>query len=227
VSYGLHSAPLNRGDGSAAILAVLEQTFSASDARTLLMVARQRADAVRCELAGSRLTTVLQMLESSLGAYLADSVRRRSCISALQRVGAEYGGLLASESVPWIVPIKSDQDVGVVTDAARSCARYAAMTSVNQTKLMTATAEIARNIVQYARSGEIRFTVFERPRAGVLIVASDMGPGIADITKVMSPKYVSKTGMGIGLQGARRLVDEFAVESSPTSGTKITMRKYV
>jgi serine/threonine-protein kinase RsbT len=224
--YASNSAPPSVGDASAALLTALQQTFPAPLANTLLMVARQRSNLPTGDLAGERLTCVLSALESSLGAYLADSARRRQCVSALQRVGSDYGGLLATEQVPWIVPLGSERDIPVVTEAARSCAKHLRMSVLGQTKLMTATAEIARNVVQYAKSGEFRFAISAKPRPNVLVIATDRGPGIADLKKVMSPQYVSKTGMGIGLQGAKRLVDEFNVESAPGQGTTVTFRRY-
>jgi serine/threonine-protein kinase RsbT len=213
-------------DAAPAVLAALEVTFPRTLANTLLMVARQRSNQIAGQLSGPKLSSVLAALEGSLAAYLADAEKRLRCVSALQRVGAEYGALLATESVPWIILLGSERDLPVVTEAARTCAQHTGMSVLGQTKLMTATAELARNIVQYAGSGEVHFATFTAPSRGVLVVAIDRGPGIPDIEKVMSPKYVSKTGMGIGLQGAKRLADEFAIECKPGKGTTVRLRKY-
>jgi serine/threonine-protein kinase RsbT len=95
-----------------------------------------------------------------------------------------------------------------------------------QTKVATAIAELARNIVLYAISGELRIAVIDTPRRGVEVVALDEGPGIADLDLVLNGNYKSKTGMGMGLRGARRLMDTFEITTS-SQGTQVLTRKFL
>lgn len=94
-------------------------------------------------------------------------------------------------------------------------------------KIATVVSELARNIVVYAQKGRVEFEVFRTPRVGIEIVAFDDGPGIADVAHILSGKYRSRTGMGLGLLGSKRLVDEFTVDSAPGKGTRVVARKYV
>jgi serine/threonine-protein kinase RsbT len=94
-------------------------------------------------------------------------------------------------------------------------------------KIATVVSELAHNIVVYAQKGRIEFEVFRAPRVAIEIVATDDGPGIADVAHILSGKYRSRTGMGLGLLGSKRLVDEFSVDSAPGKGTRVVARKYV
>ena len=94
-------------------------------------------------------------------------------------------------------------------------------------KVATVVSELARNIVVYARTGSLELEVVATPRAGIRITAIDQGPGIADVDLVLSGKYKSRTGMGLGLAGSKRLVDQLLVESAPGRGTKVVAQKYL
>ncbi len=85
---------------------------------------------------------------------------------------------------------------------------------------------LARNILKYAGKGQIALRRLPGEREGIEVIASDQGPGIADVELVLSPRYRSKTGMGVGLRGSRRLVDHFEVDSRAGSGTTVVLRKY-
>jgi serine/threonine-protein kinase RsbT len=97
---------------------------------------------------------------------------------------------------------------------------------VAHTKLATALSELSRNILQYAGKGRVTIRTLSSPRPGVEVVASDDGPGIADVEHVLGPRYRSRTGMGVGLRGAQRLMDFFEVQSSRGHGTTVTIRKF-
>jgi serine/threonine-protein kinase RsbT len=165
---------------------------------------------------------VVQALREAVPTYLSDAVRQRACTAALDRFAASRAGPAGVETLV----VASERDLRVVTDTVKDWARRLGFSALDHTKLMTATAELARNMLQYAGSGEIRLTPIDSPRKGLTIVASDRGPGIDDVRRVMTPGYVSRTGMGIGLQGAKRLVDEFEITSTPGRGTVVTLRKY-
>ena len=93
--------------------------------------------------------------------------------------------------------------------------------------IATAISEIARNILVYAGRGEITLEeVSEPPRRGIVVIARDSGPGIADIEQAMQDGYSSGHGLGLGLPGARRLMDDFSIESNVPQGTTIVMKKW-
>ena len=95
------------------------------------------------------------------------------------------------------------------------------------TVIATAVSEVARNIVRFAGSGEVVVELVERPRRGVQVVARDTGPGIADVEQALTDGYSTYDGLGLGLPGARRLMDEFAVVSEAGRGTTVTMTKWL
>jgi len=99
--------------------------------------------------------------------------------------------------------------------------------STDQTLIATAISEVARNIIEYARRGEIILsTLEERGRRAVKIIARDNGPGIADTELAMQDGYSTGNSLGLGLPGAKRLMDDFDLVSSPGAGTTITMKKW-
>ena len=95
------------------------------------------------------------------------------------------------------------------------------------TLIATAISELARNIVQYARQGEIVLSAVEGSRRGIQIVARDHGPGISDLELAMRDGYSTGGSLGLGLPGARRLMDEFAIDSEVGKGTTISMKKWL
>ncbi|CAN5899809.1 anti-sigma regulatory factor [soil metagenome] len=95
------------------------------------------------------------------------------------------------------------------------------------TMISTAISEVARNIIRYAVRGEVVLSpISEGPRMGVMVVARDNGPGIPDLDLAMRDGYTTGTGMGLGLPGARRLMDEFAIASQLGEGTTVVMKKW-
>ena len=98
---------------------------------------------------------------------------------------------------------------------------------VDQTKIVTAASELARNVLNYGGGGEV--TLQQRNaglRRGLTLVFSDKGPGIADIELAMKDGYTTGTGMGLGLGGAKRLSNEFAIDSRPGAGTRVTITRW-
>ena len=95
------------------------------------------------------------------------------------------------------------------------------------TLVATAISEVARNIVSHAGEGEIELRpVYEARRHGLVVVARDAGPGIRDVDAAMRDGYSTRGSLGLGLPGARRLMDEFAIDSAPGRGTVVTMKKW-
>jgi serine/threonine-protein kinase RsbT len=125
------------------------------------------------------------------------------------------------------VAIASDSDVVAARREARALASELNFTSTDITLLATAISEIARNITTYAGEGEIVLSVVQDDdRAGIRVVARDEGPGIRDVERAMEDGYSTGSGMGLGLPGARRLTDEFSIDSRPGRGTTVVMVKW-
>ncbi len=125
------------------------------------------------------------------------------------------------------VPIERDDDVVVARSKARELAAQLGFTGTDLTLLATAISEIARNITAYAQRGEVCIeAVRHGTRQGVKVVASDDGPGIADVELALRDGYTSGKGLGLGLPGARRLMDEFDIDTEVGRGTRITMTKW-
>src|SRR3954462_10005369 len=124
------------------------------------------------------------------------------------------------------VAIESDADVVTARQRARELAADLELSSTDQTLLATAISEVARNITTYATRGEVLVSiVHDEDRRGIQVVARDHGPGIEDIERALQDGYTTGGGLGLGLPGARRLVDEFEIESTPRHGTPVRLVK--
>lgn len=122
--------------------------------------------------------------------------------------------------------IRSDLDIVIARTLARDTAKSLGFGPIDQARIATAVSELARNIFLYAGSGSVTVReVDKNSRRGIEILCEDNGPGIPDIEQAMSDGYSTSRGMGMGLPGAKRLMDEFDVQSSD-NGTTITCRKW-
>ena len=123
--------------------------------------------------------------------------------------------------------INSDADVVRVRQLARALAVTAQLSLVDQTKLVTAVSELARNTLVHGGGGTVEVEVVtDGGRRGVRAAFTDTGPGIADVPLALTDGWTSGSGMGLGLPGARRLVDDFGLQSSPGAGTTVTVVKW-
>lgn len=123
--------------------------------------------------------------------------------------------------------LTSEADVVRVRQAVRAAAVGATLSLVDQTKLVTATSELARNTLVYGGGGSVTVTLVDRDRRkGVQVEFVDEGPGIADVDLAMTDGWTSGTGMGLGLSGAKRLVDEFDLQTRPGNGTTVRVIKW-
>jgi serine/threonine-protein kinase RsbT len=123
--------------------------------------------------------------------------------------------------------VGSDADVLVARQAGRRVAERIGFTGSDLTMISTAISELARNIIRYAGKGEVVVSpITDGARVGVMVVARDSGPGIPDIDLAMRDGYTTGSGMGLGLPGARRLMDEFAIFSQVSEGTTVVMKKW-
>ena len=125
------------------------------------------------------------------------------------------------------VPINSDQDIVAARQKGRSLAVALGFSSGDATLIATAISELARNIITYAKSGEIRLTVLNgSARQGIRLVAHDQGPGIPDVQQALRDGFSTSGSLGLGLPGVMRLVDEFEIVSEENRGTTVTAKKW-
>jgi serine/threonine-protein kinase RsbT len=125
------------------------------------------------------------------------------------------------------VAINSDQDIVSARQKGRAMAIELGFSSGDATLIATAISELARNIVSYARKGQITLKgVQGSSRVGILVIASDDGPGILDIRQALRDGFSTSGSLGLGLPGVRRLMDEFEINSQPNRGTTVTVKKW-
>jgi serine/threonine-protein kinase RsbT len=126
-----------------------------------------------------------------------------------------------------VVPINTDTDIVAARQKGRELATELGFVSTDSTLLATAISELARNIVRYAKYGEIVIApVQSGERVGIRVVARDKGPGIANISLAMQDGFSTSGGLGLGLPGVKRLMDEFHLVSNANTGTTVTIKKW-
>jgi serine/threonine-protein kinase RsbT len=125
------------------------------------------------------------------------------------------------------VAVRRDVDIVLACQKGRVLAEQLGMPGNDQVVVVIAISEVARNIIDYADCGEIVLSAFgQNGRRGISVVARDKGPGILDIERALQDGYSTGGGLGLGLAGAKRLMDEFQVLSQPGRGTTIVMKKW-
>lgn len=125
------------------------------------------------------------------------------------------------------LPIRTSEDVVRVRQAVRAYAVDVGMRLVDQTKIITAASELARNTLDYGGGGEMRMEAVENgARRGVRLTFTDHGPGIPNLDLALTDGYTTGSGLGLGLSGAKRLSDEFYIETEVGVGTKVTIARW-
>ena len=126
-----------------------------------------------------------------------------------------------------VIPVRGEQDIVMVRRRVRILAVDLKLSLVDQTKIVTAASELARNLWIYGGGGEVTITqVSAGLRRGMRIDFVDQGPGIEDIARAMQDGFTTGSGMGLGLSGAKRLVNDFEIESAPGKGTRVSITRW-
>jgi serine/threonine-protein kinase RsbT len=126
------------------------------------------------------------------------------------------------------IRIERETDIVIARQRGRELAAARGFSSTEQTLIALAISEVARNIVVYAMDGEIILSEFDHDgHRGIMIVARDSGPGIANIELAMRDGYSTSKSLGVGLPGTKRIMDEFEIDSAPGRGTIVTMKKWL
>jgi serine/threonine-protein kinase RsbT len=125
------------------------------------------------------------------------------------------------------LPIETEQDIVQVRQCVRKLTQEAKFSLVDQTKMVTAASELARNTLIYGGGGQVCWQILsEPPRVGVRLRFEDHGPGIPNLELAMMDGWTSGKGLGMGLSGSKRLVNEFELDSRPGEGTRVTVTRW-
>jgi len=126
------------------------------------------------------------------------------------------------------MPLRSEQDIVLCRQAVRRLAQEVKFSLVDQTKMITAASELSRNTVVYGGGGEMRWELLagDGARQGLRLHFEDKGPGIADIQQAMTDGWTSGKGLGMGLSGSKRLVNEFEIRTAPGEGTCVSITRW-
>jgi serine/threonine-protein kinase RsbT len=128
---------------------------------------------------------------------------------------------------PIKMPLRKSEDIVLMRQAVRDHAIKQGLSLVDQTKIVTAASEIARNTLDYGLGGEVEIQqLMNGTRRGVKLVFVDHGPGIADIEQAMTDGFTTGGGLGLGLGGAKRLASEFSIHSRPGEGTRVELTRW-
>lgn len=126
-----------------------------------------------------------------------------------------------------VMPLRSEQDIVSARQAVRKWCVELGFSLVDQTKMVTAASELARNTLIYGGGGEMQWAAGpDGGRRALTLTFADEGPGIPDLELAMTDRWTSGNGLGLGLSGARRLVQEFGIESAPGAGTRVTISRW-
>lgn len=131
------------------------------------------------------------------------------------------------ESKTDTIEVRSSTDIVLIRQAVRKWTAELGFSLVDQTKMITAASELARNTLDYGGGGSVRLeSLHEGAKRGLRLVFEDQGPGIPDIERALTDGFTSGSGMGLGLGGSRRLVNEFEIDSRVGEGTKVTITRW-
>lgn len=201
------------------VLEILEGHVSSINARSLLQRALGGSGVDAAELDAPSLRVILPTLERSARLFVDEEALSRLVLS-LRALLNGSAAAPAPMSGSARVRIANEDDVSKARIAARSLCQDAGAPSLAAQKIATAVSELARNILKYAGTGSVEIDLHGSPRRCV-VRASDNGPGIKNIEEILGGRYKSKTGMGLGLLGARRMADRFDITTG-ASGTVVT-----
>jgi serine/threonine-protein kinase RsbT len=142
-------------------------------------------------------------------------------------MSGEFRGLPSPSGEDHWAPVCDEPDVNIAILLVGKVADRLGLKPVARASIMTAASELARNIIKYAGRGRMRIRLVQGPRGhGIEVVAEDNGPGIADLQKAMQDHFSESGTLGLGLPGAKRLMDDFHLWSEPGKGTRVTVRKW-
>jgi len=226
------------------VQAVLRRFASRITAETSLEAALRRLGKTERDLEREGMTETLAMtIVRTLTIYLATPLQRLRCreeLMALATRGVARAGTVAragsrnapaapvyaTTTAPIRLTIAGEDDLVRARRDARTLAADLGLDHSSSIKVATAVSELVRNILAYAGTGTVELGRAAGRRVGIRVVAEDQGPGIQHLEEILDGGYRSKTGMGLGLLGTRRIMDSFEIKSTPGKGTRVEIVKY-
>jgi serine/threonine-protein kinase RsbT len=211
-----------------AIVEALEVDFSLIIARSILRSALHRVGVSQRQLERRGMdNALLEALCRGTRMYAKDARVRRQCSQRLRGLALGAGpSSAAAPSEEGELRITTEDDIVAARQKARLLATQLGFGTTTRIKIATAVSELARNMYRYAGGGSLSMTPVDRPRHGLRILAEDRGPGIPNLDEILAGDYRSRTGMGLGILGCKRLMDEFEIHSS-SEGTRVVAHKFV
>lgn len=203
------------------LTAILSRHLGAVSVEAILGTVSRREGGDARPLSAERARSLYATVKVGVATFARDAPAREACLGEVR----ELLGLRQPEGR---YEVSSEADVVTCRNAARELAETIGFSSVDQTKVATVASELARNIVRYAGRGNLAIRIrrdAEGASVGLELEAVDSGPGIARLEEVLSGRYRSKTGMGLGLLGSRRLMDDLRVETELGRGTRVIARR--
>lgn len=170
---------------------------------------------------------LIREMEKGIRVYLRDPLLQRECVSCLENTLNSSFLNREEPATALVIQVRDESDIVLARGTAAAMCKRIGFPKTAEVKIATAVSELSRNIVQYGGGGEIAITPLKGDTQGIEIVATDFGPGIPNLDDILSGNYQSRHGMGMGLRGTKNLMDFFDVKTTPESGTKITIRKYL
>jgi len=196
------------------LLEVLQRYLSRVNAQVALERALRRIDLSTDTLAARHVESLIQQLERNLNLFV-ERARLPQLLGELRQHGEARPRV-----EPSIIDIASEADLSHARVQARQMCQNLGAPSLMRQKVVTLVSELARNIVLYAEQGRVELAPFLEPKKRIIVRASDEGPGISNLEQILAGEYKSKTGMGMGLRGCKRLSDRFDIETGEW-GTRV------
>lgn len=211
------------------LIGILKEYVPESVARGIISHALTRTGVSEQTLEQGVISTrLLEALYRGVDLFLDVPARKQECkdrICVISSMKASEKPAAPACGKPEQIAIDREDDIVTARNRARFMAEDLGFNKTDQIKIATAVSELARNIFKYAGRGVIAVEPLSSPRPGIKIVSQDQGNGIPNLDEIMSGGYRSKTGLGLGILGCKRLMDEFNLETGPGKGTKITLVK--
>jgi len=209
------------------LLHVLTSFTGTVVAQSILRLSISMAGVEMNNLSGNGPQRLTDCIEQGIKTFIHDPQKREACAykvrQAIRSSAPPSGPRVEADQVA----IADESDILRARTIGHALIKGLGFSSTDQTKIVTVISELARNIFAYAGNGTITLTRLNGGIPGVEVVAHDSGPGIEDLETIMAGQYHSTSGLGIGLAGSKRLMDEFSIQTAPGRGTTVTARKFL
>ncbi len=209
------------------LLQVLNSFTGAVVSQSILQLSIRMAGVDVHNLSAEDSQRLADCIRHGIDTFIKKQQDRDACLFKIKQVIRSSAPQPMSGFAADRVAVVEESDILRARTIGHTLIRALGFSNTDQTKIVTVISELARNIFRYAGRGTITVTKLNGDRRGVEIVAHDSGPGIEDVDKIMAGQYHSTSGLGIGLRGSKKLMDEFSIQTRPGKGTTITARKFL